>query len=78
MICLICVHRCHPGHKVTPLGYTITECCCSSSMNSCNAVKSLEMPNYIKHANIKPISLKYPTDDEINNLCKVTIFNIVS
>jgi hypothetical protein len=78
MICLICVHRCHAGHKVTPLGYQISECTCSSTLNQCNAIKSLEMPNHIKHANFKPTALIYPTDDEINNLCKVIFINIVS
>lgn len=78
MICLICVHRCHTGHKVIPLGYQISECTCSSALNTCNAIKSLDMPNHIKHTNIKPISLIYPSDDEINNLCQVYNLNPVS
>jgi hypothetical protein len=78
MICLICVHRCHQGHKVIPIGYQISECACSSSLNTCNAIKPLEMPNHVKNANIKAISLIYPTDDEINNLCKVYINNLVT
>jgi hypothetical protein len=78
MICLICLHRCHPGHKVIPLGYQISECTCSSTLNKCNAIKSLEIPNHIKHANFKSVTLIYPIDDEINNLCKVIPSNKVS
>ena len=78
IICIICVHRCHSGHKVAPIGYQIIECTCSSSINNCNSIKPLDIPNHVKNYQIKPITIHYPSDDELNNLCKVYFFKKVT
>lgn len=54
------------------------ECCCSSSINTCNAIKPLDIPNHVKNCQIKGTTIHYPSDDELNNLCKVLKFKIVS
>jgi hypothetical protein len=70
-ICLICAHRCHNGHKVTPIGYQILDCRCNNSLNICKAQESLGIPSHVKNFNIKDLqSISYPNEYELIN-CKV-------
>jgi hypothetical protein len=77
IICLICVHRCHSGHKLVPTGFTTRGCMCNS-LNLCGANKHLEMPAHIK--NFKEMSknnIYYPSEEELNHLCTVKFIFII-
>jgi hypothetical protein len=71
-ICLICVHRCHNGHKVVPTGYQFLECRCENSLHVCQATQALTVPNHVKYANLKEAqTIPYPSEYELNGHCKV-------
>jgi hypothetical protein len=69
-ICLMCAHRCHNGHKVTPIGYQILDCRCNNSINVCKAKDSLVMPNHVKNINLSNTNISYPNEYELMH-CKV-------
>lgn len=75
-ICLVCVHRCHVGHKVIPNGYAFFDCKCSVGSFVCNATKCLEIPFHIKNYNFTPLTMIYPENDELKNICKVKLINL--
>ena len=45
LVCIVCAHRCHSGHFLTPLGFDVFSCNCSSK---CRASRSLPLPQHIR------------------------------